>query len=179
MRNKRLLGLLHLSVAHHPLCQYYRNHIIRVNQYLALCLGCFGFYSGLAIGILILFLSKLKHLEWEILVLMALILYTPTILRLLHFPLFNSPKKTFRLLNRFLLGLGVAIGFFSIFKVPNFFLGIFQFVFGVGLYLSIGIKRVLSEDVWKECESCFFSPSPDCPGFIPFKLQKNKLEESQ
>lgn len=178
MSNRRLLGLFHLSIAHHPLCQYYQNHVIRVNH-LALCLGCTGFYSGLGIGIFILLISNMKHFVWEILVFIALILYTPTILRLLNFPLFNSSRKSFRFIYRFLLGLGVSVGFFSILIVPNFFLGIFQFFLGVCLYLSIGIKRILSKDVWNECKNCSFSPSPDCPGFIPFKLQKNKLKESQ
>ncbi|MFX0086435.1 MAG: hypothetical protein ACFFAU_12265 [Candidatus Hodarchaeota archaeon] len=177
MRNKRLLGLLYLSVAHHPLCQYYRNHLIRLNN-LALCLGCVGLYSGLGIGILVLVLINTENYDWELLIFLALMLYMPTILRLLNFPLFNSSRRIFKLLYRFLLGLGVAVGFLSILKVPNFFLGFFQFALGVFLYFSIAIKRVLSKDVWKECESCVFSPSPDCPGFSPFKLHKNKLKES-
>lgn len=178
MVNKRLLGILHLSIAHHPLCWQYQNHLIRIKE-IGFCLGCTGFYSGLVIGFLIILFSNIKLLEWEFLILIGLILYIPTILRLLNLPFFNSSKKTLRLIYRFLLGLGVTIGLVSIFKAPNYLLSVIQFLVGVGLYFSIGIKRALSNDLWMECEECTFSPSPYCPGFIPFKLREEKVKEPQ
>lgn len=172
MINKRFLGLLHLSIVHHPLCWHYRNHLIRIRG-IGFCLGCTGFYSGLVLGIVMVFFSEIEKFEWAYLILIAMVLYVPTIFRLVGLPFFNTNKKKLRLIYRFLLGFGVTIGFISIFKAPNFIIGISQFILGVGLYLSIGLRRVLSKDSWKECEECSYSPSPHCPGFIPFNMKKS------
>ncbi len=179
MVNKRLLGILHLSIAHHPLCWHYRNHLIRIKG-IGFCLGCTGFYSGLVLGIMILFFSEIEKFGWSYLILIAMVLFVPTILRLVDLPLFNTNRKDLRLIYRILLGFGVAIGFISIFKAPNIIIGTSQFIIGMGLYLSIGLRRVLSKDSWKECEECGYSPSPYCPGFIPFNMKKslNNLENN-
>ena len=178
MVNKRFLGFLHLSIAHHPLCWHFRNHTIRINN-LHLCLGCTGFYSGFIIGFLIILFSSINQLAWEFLIFIGLVLYIPTILRLLNLPFFNSSRKDLRIFFRLLLGLGVTIGLVSIFKAPNYLLSGIQILLGIGLYFGIGIKRALSKDLWMECEECTFSPSPYCPGFIPFKLREEKVKEPQ
>lgn len=178
MVNERLLGILCLSIAHHPLCWQYRNHIIRINN-LHLCLGCTGFYSGFLFGLLIFLFSNINLLAWEFLIFIGLILYIPTILRLLNLSFFNSSRKDLRIFFRFLLGFGVTIGLISIFKAPNYLISGIQLLLGIVLYFGIGIKRALSKDLWMECEECTFSPSPYCPGFIPFKLRKEKIKESE
>jgi len=120
--------------------------------------------------LLIIYL-RLNILRWEELVFIAIILYLPTIFRLLRFPIFNTTQKGLRFLYRFLLGVGVAIGLISIFKVSNIFFGLLQFLFGVGLYAGIGLKRVFNKEVMSECNDCSFFPSWECPGFSPFHIK--------
>jgi hypothetical protein len=97
-------------------------------------------------------------------------MFLPTILRLLEIPLFTSEKKSLRLVFRWLLGFGVAIGIISIVKAPHVLIGLTQFLLGVGLYLGIGINRIRSKDLWFECKDCTYPMSINCPGFSPFNL---------
>ena len=166
----RLKGLLKLSFSHHPVCWQYRNHTIRIKG-LYFCLGCTAFYFGCFIGILLIICLPLNRFSWEELVIIALILYLSTIFRIFQFPIFKTTQKGLRFLYRFLLGLGVVIGFFSIFKASNLFIGLLQFLFGVGLYIGIGLKRVFNKDLMNECNDCSFSPSWECPGFSPFHIK--------
>ncbi len=148
-----------------------------------MCLGCTGFYSGILIGILLTFISGLYQLNWEVLVTLAVLMFFPTLLRLLKVRPFNSKLRVFRLIFRWLLGFGVAVGLFSIFNAPNSIIGLIQVVLGVGLYSLISYRRIKSGNFWLECQECSFNPSPDCPGLSPFYLPKKfsnneKLEKS-
>ena len=157
-----------LSFAHHPLCWHYRSHLITVWG-IKLCLGCSGFYLGFIIGFFLLNLNKLTEIQWESFVILAFILYIPTILRLFNIPGFSTSLRFFRFLFRFLLGFGIAIGLISIFIAPNILLAAFQFIFGILLFIGIGIGRYLSFPM-KECGECSFIASKSCPGLEPFQL---------
>lgn len=74
------------------------------------------------------------------------------------------------MLLRFLLGLGVTIGLVSIANAPNMIISAIQLFMGIGLYVGISIKRIKSKDSFKECETCGFHRSIDCPGFAPFMI---------
>jgi hypothetical protein len=169
MKRERFRGFIKLSLAHHPLCWHYRPHTIRFKN-VAFCLGCTGFYSGIIIGIIFIISSGLHQLNWEELVTMAIFTFLPTLLRLLNFKLFNSKQRGLRFVFRWLLGVGVAIGLFSIFKAPNQIIGLIQIGLGIGLYSIISYRRIRSGNFWQECQDCSFNPSPDCPGFSPFHL---------
>ena len=171
MNKERFIGFLKLSFAHHPLCWQYRLHTLHIGR-ISLCLGCTGFYSGVFIGGLMFLFKDVAQLDWLVLVIITLVLASPTIVRLLNLPFFNTTKKQFRFLFRFLLGIGVSFGLASITKAPNVFIGFSQFALGVVLYLGIGYKRIRSKDMWTECHDCTFTMSFNCPGFSPFNLGK-------
>ena len=183
MKKERFMGFLKLSLAHHPICWHYRPHTIRIKN-VAICLGCTGFYSGIIIGILFTFISGLYQLNWDLLVALAILMFLPTFLRLLKIKPFNSKQRVLRLIFRWLLGLGVALGLFSIFNAPNIIIGLLQVILGIGLYSAISYRRIKSGNFWSECQDCSFSPSPDCPGLSPFYLPKKpagkeKIENSE
>ena len=132
-------------------------------------------------------MSGIHRLNWEQLVAIATIMFLPTMLRLLKIKPFNSKQRKLRFIYRWLLGFGVAIGIFSIFKAPNQFIGFIQLALGIGLYSVISFKRIKSGnsgEFWSECQDCSFTPSPECPGYSPFYLprkptNKEKIEPSE
>ena len=183
MKRERYKGFIKLSLAHHPMCWHYRLHTFRFRN-VALCLGCTGFYSGTIIGILFIFMSGINRLNWEELVTVATIMFLPAILRLLRIEPFNSKRREYRIIFRWLLGVGVVVGIFSIFNAPNQVIGLIQIVLGIGLYSIISYRRIKSGNYWSECQDCSFNPSPECPGFAPFYLSiksanREKLEKSE
>ena len=172
MTKERLFGLLKLSIAHHPLCWQYRNHTIKIFN-TKFCLGCTGFYSGFFLGsIIIIFTSFFSNFNWVNLVLLSTILYLPTILRIINIPFFNTSNKQLRLIFRLLLGFGISTGLLSIYIASNFLIQLVQFFMGIGLYAGLTIHRAKNKDLFKECETCTFQRSDNCPGFRPFHLNR-------
>ena len=168
MVNPKFIGLLKLSLAHHPVCWQYRNHTIKIFK-IKFCLGCTGFYSGFFLGSLIIFLTPFfSSFSWTELVLLSTFLYIPTMLRLIKLPLFKSSDKRLRILFRFLLGFGISTGLLSIFIANNLLIQIIQVFMGLGFYTGITIMRVIDKNAFKECETCTFIRSRRCPGFKPF-----------
>jgi len=124
--------------------------------------------------------SGIYRLLWEELVIIATTLFIPTILRLLHIKPFNSKQRTLRFIFRWLLGIGVTVGIFSIFNSPNQYIGFIQLVLGIGLYSMITFRRLQSEhsgNYWFECQECSFTPSPECPGYSPFYMAKKSAKK--
>lgn len=178
MRKGQLNLFLRISLAHHPLCWHYRLHTIRFRG-ISLCLGCTGFYIGVLIGSLIVLLKGVVHLDWFGLVIVATIMASPTILRLMNIPFFKSQDKLPRFIFRWLLGIGVIIGLVSIIKAPNVFIGLGQLILGAGLYLGISLNRIRSKDLWNGCQDCTFTISPDCPGLSPYYFRKDSTTNYQ
>lgn len=123
------------------------------------------------IGGLIIIIGSIFQYDWMILVMISTVMFLPTILHVLEIPLFSSEKKSLRLVFRWLLGFGVAIGIISIVKAPHVLVGLIQFLLGVGLYLGVGINRIRSKDMWFECKDCTYLMSINCPRFSPFILE--------
>ena len=177
MKKERFMGFVKLSLAHHPLCWHFRPHTIRIGG-IILCLGCTGFYSGVLVGTLIIIFGMIFQLDWFILICIATIMALPTIFRLIKLPLFTSSNKGVKFLFRWLLGIGVAIGLVSIVKAPHVMIGSLQFILGFGLYLGIALNRIRSKDMWNECQDCTYTMSLDCPGFMPFNLRTDSIDET-
>ncbi|MHA1989111.1 MAG: hypothetical protein ACW98D_21015 [Promethearchaeota archaeon] len=166
-------GFLKLSLAHHPLCWQYRNHLIKIRS-LAFCLGCSGFYSGFTLGLALILLGVLNSFLWLELVFVSSVFYLPTILRLLKTPGFISSKKKYRFVMRFLLGVGIGTGLFSIAIAPNIFIQIIQILMGLGLYTGISVVRIRDTQAWKECETCAHVRNRKCFGFRSFYEEDDK-----
>ncbi|MHA2365706.1 MAG: hypothetical protein ACXAC7_17240 [Candidatus Hodarchaeales archaeon] len=168
-----LKGFLKLSLAHHPICWQYRNHVIRFKDW-SFCLGCSGFYSGLFLGLGIILLGLLTYFSWFDLILIALLLYFPTIFRILNIPLFTSSKKSFRFIFRFSLGNGIAVGLLSIWIANDIYLQLFQILFGLGFYIALSFKRIIDKESFQECNTCTFLRGSNCPGFKSFYFKAEK-----
>ncbi len=178
MNREIIIGIIRLSLAHHPVCWQYRNHTIKIFN-VKFCLGCFAFYSGFIASILIIFFTPLfTKLNWSELILLSTLLYLPTILRIVKTPFFSSKKKNLRFLFRFLLGFGIGTGLLSIFSINILIIQITQVILGVLLYAGLSIQRILDKDSFKECETCSFTRSNTCPGFKPFRPSKTDIQLS-
>ena len=167
-RTEKLKGFLHYSLAHHPICWQYREHLIRVKGW-SLCLGCTGFYSGFIFGAIVIFLGFLQHILWIELIILAILLYLPTMLRLAKVLIFDSTNRKLRIGFRGLLGLGIAVGLYSIIVAPYFEIQLLQVLIGVTFYGIITIKRIKNgTKEWDAlCETCTFSRNAQCPGMEP------------
>lgn len=89
-------------VAHHPTCKYWSNHLIRVGP-LSLCLGCTALAMGLVAGVATLVALRDSWPDQELLFLLGLGLYLPTLLQI------RWQAYWFKLTARALLGFAVAI----------------------------------------------------------------------
>jgi len=169
----RSLGPLLLS--HHPICDEFNSHFIKVGK-IKLCVGCFIGYPTVIIGIILLGAFKLPALLGSELVLMiAFILMSTFILT----PLNLTRLLSVKILQKILIGLGSCFLFYYIWMLPNPFLinfVLFLISFGalsalLNLYHFLGIHST--------CKKCSFAGEwENCPGFkeINIRLDKNGLD---
>jgi hypothetical protein len=75
---------------------------------------------------------------------------------------------------RFLLGVGIGTGLFSIAIAPNIFIQIIQILMGLGLYTGISVVRIRDTQAWKECETCAHVRNRKCFGFRSFYEEDDK-----
>jgi uncharacterized membrane protein len=167
-KSERAKGIFRYLLAHHPICWQFREHLIRINGW-NLCLGCTGFYSGFLLATIIILFGFLDSLSWMQLVILAIFFYLPTMLRLGNITLFNPSHRNIRISLRGLLGVGIAIGIFSIINAPSFELQIFQIILGSLFYGILTFKRYRTgPKEWDSlCETCTFTRNIKCPGMEP------------
>ena len=163
--NVRNKGFIKMSLAHHPLCYFYRNDIIRLPFFrnYPLCLGCFGVYSGILLMLLVLFLGFF-HPNWNLAVILSLLFLVPTCIRFIL--IIPKKMKMLRLLTRLLLGFAIGIGLYSLTIVPNILLLVLQLLLGIVIYILLAIQR--TRNPYPECLPCIYNPSKACPGLSPF-----------
>ncbi|MFX0014720.1 MAG: hypothetical protein ACFFB2_06220 [Promethearchaeota archaeon] len=164
-KSEKVKGFLRYSVAHHPICWQYRDHLIRIRGW-SLCLGCTGFYSGFILGGITIFLGVFTHVTWEALIFLAIVFSLPTMFRLVDFSFFNSSDRRLRIVFRGFLGLGIVIGIYSIFVAPSFEFQFLQVLLGLVFYAGITVQRIRSgRKEWDLlCATCSFSRNTKCPG---------------
>ena len=155
-------GLMKLLLSHHPLCDYYVDHVIRIRS-IYLCLGCSGFYPSLFLSFAVSMLGILGS-NWLFLVSISILLFLPSIIRL--FIYVPSRMKTMRFFSKVFLGLAVGLGLYTIIIANNIIIMSLQVIFGLVLYIKMAVQR--SNDPNPECGPCNFNPSPVCPGMSPF-----------
>lgn len=158
-------GLIKLIISHHPSCNFYDNHVIKIPRLknYPFCLGCSGFYPSMILALILSFFGILGK-EWGFLVVISLFFFFPTVIR--FFIVIPSKRKVLRFVSKIFLGLGVGIGFYSIIIAPNLIYSILQVLFGLVIYIGMAHQR--SNDPYPECDPCQFNPSPVCPGMISF-----------
>ena len=167
-KTEKIKGFLRYSLAHHPVCWQYRDHLIRVKGW-HLCLGCTGFYSGFILGGIGIILGFLQNVDWEGLIILAIIFYLPTMLRLANMRGFNSSNRKLRITFRGSLGIGIVVGLYSIVIAPSFEIQLLQVLIGIVFYSVISYKRIKSGTAdWDTlCVTCTFTRNSSCPGMEP------------
>jgi uncharacterized membrane protein len=167
-KTEKIMGFLRYSLAHHPVCWQYREHLLKVKGW-SLCLGCTGFYSGLFLGGFVIFLGLLRDVDWLELIILAIILYLPTMLRLADVRGFNSSNRKLRISFRGLLGVGIAVGIYSILFAPSFEIQALQILIGMAFYTLITFQRIKNgTGKWDAlCDTCSFNRNANCPGMEP------------
>ncbi len=148
--------------AHHPDCEFYDNHLIKVFSF-TLCLGCFsmtvGIFSSAIISYLIFGLITFSYLFY----IMPIIFLVPTFIQ----P--HYQKKLFKIFSRTCLGFGIGFYFIPlIFLIANDALHLFikfQFV----LVFVIITKLALiyrNNKTPNPCSECKFGAKPICKHYL-------------
>lgn len=151
-------------LAHHPACQYYDNHIIRLWN-LPLCLGCSMMTCGIVAVILLLpHLRILTALPFSVLLFLGVLLYIPAVLQIW------IQVKAYKILARFSLGVSVVLLFYAglwltpwslegwVLKVG--FLAVFYTVWNLTL-------EIRSQSSTSPCQNCPEGRFPVCSYTIP------------
>ncbi|UWU45778.1 hypothetical protein [Limnospira platensis] len=102
------------SLAHHPACKYYHNHIIWIGRF-PLCLGCLMMSCGIIAGLgLIPHLGIFKNLPFFVLLSLGVLLYIPAIIQIW------VQKKFYKIIARFCLGVSVVfLCYAGLWLTPN------------------------------------------------------------
>jgi hypothetical protein len=144
--------------AHHPDCSYHDHHIIRIMNH-PFCLGCVSMYSGIGIGILLLWILNVQDVSWPLMLLIGLGLAPLPYLQM-HFQ-----KKWFKILAR--SGLGVGSSLFiggPLFFAPINLQGILIRIAVIGIYVVLS-RHALSrrqQKMDRPCDTCTEGVFPLC-----------------
>jgi len=116
-------SFLPLLLSHHPNCSHFEGHTIKIKK-IRLCIGCFVGYTTAIISIITIGFFNLHNLiPPEILLIFGIIFVSTFILSLLNL----TKIKIIKIIQKFLIGLGSALLFWGIIKLPgqlslNFFI---------------------------------------------------------
>jgi len=122
-----------INLAHHPTCEKYDNHIIRIFGR-ALCIGCTFFYTGFIISTIIFFsTANIFIRNWNISMIIWAIGFVLFSLFLVQLQI--KEIKILKIILRFCLGFGSSLMIFSILvKIPFNWIGIVVRIIAVVFY---------------------------------------------
>ncbi|MHA2028904.1 MAG: hypothetical protein ACW99A_03010 [Candidatus Kariarchaeaceae archaeon] len=126
------MGYLKLLLSHHPLCGFYESHAYHVGG-VGFCKGCTAGYSGIFVGIYLLFTSLLPaFLIINSVEHYFLVVFVAGLIALLYEV---QPRKIIpRFPIRFMMGTLFVVSIYTIFKLDNWFhkymVILFVFVYG-------------------------------------------------
>lgn len=147
-----------LRGAHHPHCQYHRNHLIWIGNR-PFCLGCTSLYSGISIGIIASLTIHWHYVSFLLWLFICFFLLIPTVFQ----P--KVQQRYFKIGARFLLGVSTAffwVGGLLIQEYP-FDRWIFIFLMTLTFYLVFRLFRYIRKTFTKSpCDSCPLGTYPFC-----------------
>ncbi|MFX0091401.1 MAG: hypothetical protein ACFFBD_06525 [Candidatus Hodarchaeota archaeon] len=154
-----------LLLSHHPSCGGFEDHVFHIGR-LRLCQGCLCLYSGFISTLVFWGLASFVwKIDWTLnfieALIIAFIFFSPTFLQIAG--LFK--RRIFKIITRFLLGVGAFFGFYSIFHLPG--LLIFFIPQALLIYFMIwgGVSVWRSFKMQDDCAKCTFSQElPRCVG---------------
>ena len=136
--------------AHHPDCSYHDHHIIRIMKH-PFCLGCVSMYSGIVVGLFLLWILHSLDISWEVILLIGLGLAPLPYLQM-HFQ-----KKWFKTLARGGLGIGTALFIGApLFFAPISTQGILTRIAIIGIYVVLSRHALARRQrtMNRPCDTC-------------------------
>lgn len=148
-------------VSHHPDCSHYDDHVLKIGA-LRLCQGCFFMYGSLALCIIAWVLGHIPKLNWLDSLVLALLLFAPTVFH----TLVGLRFRILKIISRLMVGGTIFFSLYSIFSLEGLLKGFM--LYGLFLFLAVfgafGNLR-LQQLVTRCSESCPFGEQlPVCRG---------------
>lgn len=144
-----------LFLAHHPLCNNFKDHTMRIHGYV-ICKGCFYGYIGCFLAFLFtFFLPRIDYLNY--------ILFMGICFSLSRINFVNS---LFKSMTKILLGCDLGFGVLAILTAPTFFIQIL--LLNIFSNIALGYLGYRYLKLSKICLACeHYGEMPDCPGLKP------------
>jgi uncharacterized membrane protein len=144
--------------AHHPSCNYYRNHLIWFGK-VPVCMGCAMMSLGAVIGLLLIPTFNLSAIPLEYLLIIGILLYIPAIIQT------KIQVRSYKLLARTSLGISVIFLLYAGLWLPPWsFLGmVLRFGF-IGVFLAVWklTLRLRAKLALSPCDNCPEGRFPVC-----------------
>lgn len=166
---KPLSGGGFLRGAHHPHCERYYNHLIWIAGH-PLCLGCTCMYTGIVVGVPLVFAISWSSLTVGNWILLHLMLLIPTILQI------RIQIKVFKIVSRFILGVNISLYLIGglIFVQPSMDRWFFRTSVLVAFLIVYRLIRQLRNRYTKQpCDDCPLGYFPTCEWNLPRLLAEN------
>jgi hypothetical protein len=148
--------------AHHPDCEFYANHLIKVFSF-TLCLGCFFMSFGIFVSVIISYIISGIITFNYVFYLIPMLLLIPTFIQ----PHYQN--KLFKIFSRMCLGLGIGIYFYPLlFLVSNdvshlFIKLLFVLLFVITTKLTLNYRN---NNTPSPCGECKFGAKPICKNYL-------------
>ena len=146
------------SLAHHPSCKYYYNHLIWFGK-TPLCMGCTMMSLGIVIGLLLLPIFNLSILPFEYLLISGVLLYVPAVIQT------KVQVRSYKLLARTLLGISVVfLTYAGLWLTPWSLVGIILRIGFLGIFLAVWqiTLRLREQFSRSPCDRCPEGRFPVC-----------------
>ncbi|MFX0115861.1 MAG: hypothetical protein ACFFB3_15025 [Candidatus Hodarchaeota archaeon] len=148
-------------LSHHPVCSPFDDHVLKVGP-IRICQGCFFMYSGLLICIIAWITSRIPTLNWLNALILALLLFIPTLFHIL----IGLRFRFLKMISRLMLGGTIFFSLYSILSLEGIFriFTVPALLWFFGLYALLGNLR-MQQEFTKCSESCPFGEKlPACSG---------------
>ncbi len=177
---KRKWALYPYRLAHHPLCKEFANHVYHIKGY-KVCRGCFNFYLGLIVGILLAPISIfILNIDFWIAFIATNMLYIFTPLSVLL-----NPPRIIKDFFRFLLGIAMIsmivtitlaivelLSGFNIWALVIMLITISIYIISRRYFMRLRSKG--NEKICRECDQFYL---PLCEGMEQKEESKKKTTE--
>lgn len=155
--------------AHHPTCNRYYNHLIKLpltNN--LLCIGCTFMSLGFITFLSLFFFNIFNQFNFFQFWVLGVIAYSSAFIQMKI-----KPKKRLKMLLRYILGLGTGSLLISIYIIPWDTIGIILKVIGLFIFAYVADRtfKLRGRNLDDQCISCPYGTFPFCN----HKLPKMKL----
>ena len=140
-----------LLLSHHPNCDTFDGHTIKIGKTTQLCIGCFVGYPVAIFGIVIIYLLNLGEIfDSTFFFTIGMIFLSSFLLS----PLNLTKVKAIKIIQKIVIGIGSAFLFWWVWLTPNpFFINFIYFLMVFGLLLTL-LNAYHVYGFYKICKKC-------------------------